>query len=389
MGVTETLSRYFDLAERGTNLRTETLAGLTTFLTMSYIIIVNPALLSIVISPEGVSGPRVFQMLAVVTILASVAGMLVMAFYADLPFGLAPGMGLNAFFVAVVLSPDRAYTDREAARVRAFVRDGGSLVVAEDFGSNADPLLDAVGAGTGFDGTLLRDERSEWRSPAMPVATGVTNRSETPYTEEVSALTLNYGTALEPGPNATVLVRSSPFAYLDADGDGSLGGNESLGARPVVAVEPVGEGRVVAVSDASVFLNAMLEREGNRRFALNLLGSGERVLVDASHSTVPPLSAALVAVRSSPLLGFGLAVVVFSLVGAWGAGWTRRLRSLVPGSLPWGGRRGADRPVPSEDVAVDALVAYLRRRHPDWEEDRVRRVAQGVLPDGAERREDE
>ena len=291
--------------------------------------------------------------------------------------------------VAVVLSPDRAYTDREAARVRAFVRDGGSLVVAEDFGSNADPLLDAVGAGTGFDGTLLRDERSEWRSPAMPVATGVTNRSETPYTEEVSALTLNYGTALEPGPNATVLVRSSPFAYLDADGDGSLGGNESLGARPVVAVEPVGEGRVVAVSDASVFLNAMLEREGNRRFALNLLGSGERVLVDASHSTVPPLSAALVAVRSSPLLGFGLAVVVFSLVGAWGAGWTRRLRSLVPGSLPWGGRRGADRPVPSEDVAVDALVAYLRRRHPDWEEDRVRRVAQGVLPDGAERREDE
>jgi hypothetical protein len=291
--------------------------------------------------------------------------------------------------VAVVLSPDRAYTDREAARVRAFVRDGGTLVVAEDFGRNADPLLDAVGTETDFHGTLLRDERSEWRSPAMPVATGVTNRSETPYVEGVSALTLNYGTTLEPGPNATVLVRSSPFAYLDTNGSGTLDGDESLGARPVVAVEPVGEGRVVAVSDASVFLNAMLEREGNRRFALNLLGSGERLLVDASHSTVPPLSAALVAVRSSPLLGFGLAVAVLSLVGAWGVGWTSRLGSLAPTGLPWRGRRGTDRPAPAEAVAVDALVAHLRRRHPDWETDRVRRVAQGVLPDGAERREDE
>lgn len=296
--------------------------------------------------------------------------------------------------VAVVISPDRAYTDREAARVRAFVREGGTLVVAEDFGRDAGPLLDAVGVETRFDGALLRDERSEWRSSAMPVATGVTNRSATPYTEGVSALTLNYGTTLEPGPNATVLVRSSPFSYLDTDGNGSIGGGESLGARPVVAVEPVGEGRVVTVSDASLFLNAMLEREGNRRFALNLFASGERVLLDYSHSTVPPLSAALLVVRSSPLLGFGLAAAVLSLVGAWGVGWTDRLRPMLDSlaaRFPWGGRGGADRP-PSPRagaVEVDALVAYLRRRHPDWDEDRVRRVAQGVLPGRAERGEDE
>jgi hypothetical protein len=290
--------------------------------------------------------------------------------------------------VAVVLSPDRAYTDREAARVRAFVRAGGTLVVAEDFGSNGGPLLAAVGAETRFEGALVRDERSAWRSPAMPVATGVTNRSATPYTEGVGSLTLNYGTVLEPGPNATVLVRSSPFSYLDADGDGTVDGGESLASRPVVAVEPVGEGRVVAVSDPSLFLNAMLERAGNRRFASNLLGSGERVLLDYSHSTVPPLSAALLAVRSSPTLGFALATVVLSLVAAWGVGWTGRLGSAARARLPRTSRRAGDHPS-ATGVDPDALVAYVRRRHPDWEEGRVRRVAQGVLPGPDERREDE
>ena len=290
--------------------------------------------------------------------------------------------------VAVVLSPDRAYANPEAARVRAFVERGGTLVVAEDFGSNANPLLDAVGAETGFDGALLRDERSAWRSPAMPVATDLTNRSATPYAENVGAVTLNHGTALEPGPNATVLVRSSPFSYLDTNGNGTVDGEETLAARPVVAVEPVGQGRVVVVSDPSLFLNAMVEREGNRRFALNLFAPEERVLLDASHSTVPPLSAALLAVRASPLLGFGLAAVVLSLVGAWGAGWTRHLRSLVPARLPWRDRTG-DRSSRAGEVDVEALVAHLRRRHPDWDENRVRRVAQGVLPGRTEPREDE
>ncbi|MEF8827046.1 MAG: NCS2 family permease [Halapricum sp.] len=96
--VRDTLAGYFSFEERGTDIQTEFLAGLTTFLAMSYIIVVNPAILSIAID----AGQYTYEMLAVVTIVASVAAMLVMAFYADLPFGLAPGMGLNAFFVVVV-----------------------------------------------------------------------------------------------------------------------------------------------------------------------------------------------------------------------------------------------------------------------------------------------
>ncbi|MFA9515788.1 NCS2 family permease [Halopenitus sp. H-Gu1] len=96
--IRDRLANHFALDARGTDFSTELLAGFTTFLTMSYIIVVNPAILSAVIDV----GPNTFQLLAVVTIISSIVAMLVMAFYADLPFGLAPGMGLNAFFVVVV-----------------------------------------------------------------------------------------------------------------------------------------------------------------------------------------------------------------------------------------------------------------------------------------------
>lgn len=99
MSVSDRMADYFDLESRGTDTSTELIAGLTTFLTMSYIIVVNPAILSVAIDV----GPNTFELLAVVTIIASIAAIVVMAFYADLPFGLAPGMGLNAFFVVVVL----------------------------------------------------------------------------------------------------------------------------------------------------------------------------------------------------------------------------------------------------------------------------------------------
>ncbi|MFB6096096.1 MAG: NCS2 family permease [Haloferacaceae archaeon] len=111
MGLTETLADYFGFEEHGTDMRTEVLAGITTFLTMSYIVVVNPAILTAFpednipggIAITGYSPGEVYQMLAVVTILASAVAIFVMAFYANRPFGLAPGMGLNAFFAITVV----------------------------------------------------------------------------------------------------------------------------------------------------------------------------------------------------------------------------------------------------------------------------------------------
>ncbi|WP_435334041.1 NCS2 family permease [Haloarchaeobius sp. TZWWS8] len=94
---------YFGFEEHGTDLKTEIVAGITTFLTMSYIVAVNPAIMSAAVKIEGYSTGQVIQMLAVVTILASVVATTVMAFYANRPFAQAPGLGLNAFFAFTVV----------------------------------------------------------------------------------------------------------------------------------------------------------------------------------------------------------------------------------------------------------------------------------------------
>jgi AGZA family xanthine/uracil permease-like MFS transporter len=90
------LDKYFKLTEHGSNVRTEVVAGITTFLTMAYIIFVNPAILG----DAGVPKDAVF----VATCLAAALGTIIMGLYANYPIGMAPGMGLNAYFAyAVVL----------------------------------------------------------------------------------------------------------------------------------------------------------------------------------------------------------------------------------------------------------------------------------------------
>ena len=89
------LKKLFGFDEKVTTVRAEILAGVTTFLTMSYILAVNPVMFS---QLEGMTAGAVFT----ATALAAIVGSLAMAVWGKLPFGLAPGMGLNAFFVYTV-----------------------------------------------------------------------------------------------------------------------------------------------------------------------------------------------------------------------------------------------------------------------------------------------
>ena len=84
------LERYFKLRENGTTVKTEVLAGISTFLTMAYIIAVNPGILSQTGMP--------FEAVFVATCIAAALGSALMGLLANYPVALAPGMGLNAFF---------------------------------------------------------------------------------------------------------------------------------------------------------------------------------------------------------------------------------------------------------------------------------------------------
>ena len=156
---------YFGFDEHGTDLRTELLAGLTTFLTMSYIVAVNPQVMAQTTDAEGnvtspgialsgYSEPQTIQMIAVVTILASVAAILVMAFYANRPFAQAPGLGLNAFFAFTVVG---AMGIPWQTALAAVVTEGVLFIVLTAVGAREyviglipEPVKFSVGTGIGL-----------------------------------------------------------------------------------------------------------------------------------------------------------------------------------------------------------------------------------------------
>lgn len=140
------LDRYFKISEKGSTVRTEVTAGVTTFLAMAYIVFVNPGILS----DAGMDFGAVF----VATCLAAALGTLIMGLYAKLPIAQAPGMGLNAFFAyTVVLGMGIPW---ETALAATFVSGVLFLLLAVTGARRAVinaipmPLKLAVGAGIGL-----------------------------------------------------------------------------------------------------------------------------------------------------------------------------------------------------------------------------------------------
>jgi AGZA family xanthine/uracil permease-like MFS transporter len=140
------LETLFRLNKVGTSVRTELLAGLATFLTMAYITVVNPA----VLSTEGTG--MEFGAVFTATIIAAVVGTLIMGLWANWPVALAPGMGLNAYFTfTVILSDGYSYQQALAAvLVAGIVFVILSVTPARKYIINSIPKSMKLGVGAGI-----------------------------------------------------------------------------------------------------------------------------------------------------------------------------------------------------------------------------------------------
>lgn len=107
------MEKYFKIKERGSTMRTEIVAGFTTFFTMAYVILVNPDILS-----NG--NEQIFNGVFIATCLSAAVGTFLMAFWANLPFAQAPGMGLNAFFAFTIMPTMSKIVARELDVVESY-----------------------------------------------------------------------------------------------------------------------------------------------------------------------------------------------------------------------------------------------------------------------------
>ena len=126
------MDKFFKISERGSNVKTEIVAGLTTFFAMAYIIVVNPNQITGAIQGVTKIG-TIWNAVYIASILAAVIGTLLYAFYAKLPFAQACGMGLNSFFFVSFILPQLAFDENgnalEAGNIIEGYRAGIVLIL--------------------------------------------------------------------------------------------------------------------------------------------------------------------------------------------------------------------------------------------------------------------
>lgn len=279
----------------------------------------------------------------------------------------------------LILSPSTGYTPDERQNITQFVKRGGTVVIADDFGPHTNPLLRAIGATARFNRTELHDTRRYYQSSAFPNVQTSGNHS---LTDDVDTVVFNHGTTVKQG-NATVLLESSNFSYLDITGNDQLDDSEHLEQRPVGTVEPVGNGSVIAISDPSIFLNAMLEQGDNRELAGNLVRMRSEFVLDYSHtSTLPPLVRLQLAVHRS-------VVLLIATGGLFVAGLYLAQQLLPEGSHRSRGDSDSDVSRGNLPISAAAIVTYVENRYPEMSAAKFRRVTKEVINDKNNKYNDE
>jgi hypothetical protein len=267
----------------------------------------------------------------------------------------------------VMLNPNASvgFTQADIRDIQSFVQNGGSLVLANDFG-NANAVLSGLGLSdtAHFNGALLSDNVSKGVDQAHPLITDVTSSS---LTTGVKTLYFNYGTALNvSGSSVTVLARSDPTSYRrTATGDNApIAG--STGAKPVLASLNYGQGRIILLSDPSVFINGMVSQADNQQLFTNLIttltggDTSATILFDQSQrASQPLLSSTYDRINADDNLKYTLIVLSIAavVIGVNVVAYTRRQRPRADAS--------------TVRVNEDVAIADVMERHPGWRRSRI------------------
>lgn len=189
--------------------------------------------------------------------------------------------------VLIILRPTCKYTMEEVETIVNYVKNGGGLLIADDYGFAQD-ITKQFGVNyisQNFNATLL--EFKEYHNqPSLPIieinTQPISNASS--ETQTRLKIVLNRATALQASQNTTLLGSSSDESYLDINNNGRLDETETRGPLPVVLAITYGNGKIIIVSDVSLFLNDMINLEDNYAFlklAVEWLSNGKENAVIA------------------------------------------------------------------------------------------------------------
>ena len=195
----------------------------------------------------------------------------------------------NHTALITIIGPTIPFLSSETAELRSFLQNGGTVLLADDFGTG-NGLLQSLNVSARFSGQALADLYFYSRTPSFPL---VSDFVPDPLTSNVTALILDHPTYIEILNPALVKVvaLSSPFSFVDLHNNDTLSPNENTQAYPVIATTHIGGGLLVLVANSNMFDNELINLFNNQLFFRNLLriASGTTVF-DLAHLRSAPLT---------------------------------------------------------------------------------------------------
>lgn len=221
--------------------------------------------------------------------------------------------------VVLVAIPYLDYSDEELGRMKRFVDDGGTLLLMDDYGYGNN-VLAYLGVGIRFTNKPVLDPVFCYKNQSLP---RITDFAPDVQASDIDVIMLNHATTLTNVKESEAIAWSSDASFLDVNENGVLDAGEPKGPFAVAAQFRFGKGTLALVSDPSVIINTMLDRDDNYNFTRYLTrprGKQLGILVDSSHLTKTFLDVSktrLINTRevlSSPYALLGITAMIFVVV---------------------------------------------------------------------------
>jgi len=179
----------------------------------------------------------------------------------------------------LILIPYLDCTAAELEQINSFVTQGGRLVLADDYG-HGNQILEHLGLRARFSGQALLDPLLNYKNKQFPK---ITHLEPSPLTSDIESLVFNHATSLANVATVNTIALSSPFSFLDLNGNGMWEDGEPTGPLPVITCHNLGNGQIILVADPSLFINSMETIKGNGSFIQNIAATTSNLYIDQSH----------------------------------------------------------------------------------------------------------
>lgn len=265
----------------------------------------------------------------------------------------------------VFIGPDADFSSSEADHVHQFLMEGGTVLLADDFGTG-DTLLDGLNTSSRFLDKPILDLSFD-KKPHFGIAYDIADHE---ITEGVSFVMTNKPTGISPGENSSVLMRTSSASWLDTNENQQQDPGEDQKEHPILTIEDYGQGELVLLSDPSIMINSMNERLDNDILIANLIDhiseGRKNIIFDESHRDMNLLFDLVYTLRY-PSKGISMLVITVPLgitAFIFVPDLKKKLYSGIKHILQFL-RKGEEE---------ERLVEKVLNNHPDWDEHKLKTI---------------